>query len=190
MVVTWIAYFNVNFNLRPAYFASLMVIFCRRWISQGLVSRLADGFPGRSYFNAKYAGRQRFRSVLWKPVLPLCPYWLCRRTANNTAEHCRSFLSSENPPKKNMNHCFPNTDLQLDLLVSKTNGAVPVIVKHRRHYDSAWSVCVLHMACEITGKPIMAALKQLSLSGFLCWVRFLHSVVNGSPYSGAYLVLG
>lgn len=51
-------------------------------------------------------------------------------------------------------------------------------------------VCVLHMACEITGKPIMAALKQLSLSGFLCWVRFLHSVVNGSPYSGAYLVLG
>lgn len=142
LVVTWIAYFNVNFNLRPAYFASLMVIFCRRWISQGLVSRLADGFPGRSYFNAKYAGRQRFRSVLWKPVLPLCLYWLCRRTANNTAEHCRSFLSSENPPKKNMNHCFPNTDLQLDLLVSKTNGAVPVIAKHRRHYDSAWSVCV------------------------------------------------
>lgn len=91
---------------------------------------------------------------------------------------------------KNMNHCFPNTDLQLDLLVSKTNKAVPVTVKHRRHYDSAGSVCVLHMACEITGKPIMGALKQLFLSGFSCWVRFLHSVVNGSPYSGAYLVLG
>lgn len=48
------------------HFASLMVIFCLRWISftsQGLVSGLADGFPGRSYFNAKYAGRQRFRSV-------------------------------------------------------------------------------------------------------------------------------
>lgn len=96
----------------------------------------------------------------------LCAHWPCRRITNNPAEHyCSLLLLSENPPK-NMNHCFHNTDLLAGFIHLPNRWSCTCNCETAQTL-TVHAVHVLSMACEMMGKPIMAALRAAFLIEFL-----------------------